>query len=56
VIARSMIKHSRVSDLPKLPKSRTSLTLRKELTFAAIRHFENSRNMEVRLPNSVLNL
>ena len=49
MIARSIIKHSRELDLPKLPKSRTSLTLRKKLTLAAIRHFENSRNVEVRL-------
>ena len=54
VIARSMIRRSCVPDFPKLPKSRTSLTLRKKLTIAAIRHFENSRNVEVRLPNRSL--
>src|SRR5688572_29744612 len=48
VIARSMIKRSRVPDFPKLPKSRTSLTLRRKLTIA-IRDFENSRNVEVPL-------
>ena len=46
-MARSMIKRSRVTGLPRLPKSRTSFTLRKKLTIAGIRHFENSRNVEV---------
>ena len=53
-MARSMIKRSRVTGLPRLPKSRTSFTLRKKLTIAGIRHFENSRNVEVRRP--VLNI